>query len=110
MLWPARQALSAVTRGDGKSATGPHATPLRVLMPNERTSERRRTLELHEGLVQSLVVAKLMLELGDSERAVGGVTRALQLAKEVVHQSLEELREAGHSPEQLIRAAASADG
>lgn len=71
-------------------------------------SERLRTaLELHDGVVQTLAVAKLAQDLGRDEEARAAVEKALELAKEGVSKSLADLRDSGLSTHQLIRDSAA---
>ena len=52
---------------------------------------RRQALELNEGIVQGLAVAKMAMELGDAERAAETLERTLQAAKRVMtHLLLDE--------------------
>jgi CheY-like chemotaxis protein len=48
---------------------------------NER---RRQALQINEGIVQGLAVAKMALELGDPDRALDALERTLQAAKRVI--------------------------
>jgi CheY-like chemotaxis protein len=48
---------------------------------NER---RQQALQINEGIVQGLAVAKMALELGDPERALDALGRTLQAAKQVI--------------------------
>ena len=73
----------------------------------ERASERsradqQRTLELHDGVVQSLSVAHLALELDRREESRDALLEALESARAIVSKSLEELRRDGVPLDELI--------
>ena len=49
---------------------------------------RQQALEINEGIVQGIAVAKMALELGDSERALDTLDRTLGAAKRVINHLL----------------------
>ncbi|MBV8297273.1 MAG: response regulator [Acidimicrobiia bacterium] len=51
---------------------------------------RQQALEINEGIVQGIAVAKMALELGDSERALDTLDRTLGAAKRVINHLLLE--------------------
>ncbi len=69
-------------------------------------SRRRRVLELHDGVVQALIVAQLALDLDRPDASREGVLFALENARAIVSRAMAELREEGVTLEQLIRDAA----
>jgi len=66
-------------------------------------ARQRQALELHDSVVQGLVAAQLAHDLGRAGESHEALLEALERAKAVVTRSLEELRSAGFSTEQLIR-------
>jgi AmiR/NasT family two-component response regulator len=70
-------------------------------------ARQRQALELHDGVVQGLVAAQLAHDLGRAGESHEALLEALERAKAVVTRSLEELRSAGLTTEQLIRDTAS---
>jgi AmiR/NasT family two-component response regulator len=72
-------------------------------------ARQRQALELHDGVVQGLVAAQLAHDLGRSSESRDALVQALERAKSVVSRSLEELKRAGLTTEQLIRDAAARD-
>lgn len=69
-------------------------------------TRQRQVLELHDGVVQQLSVARLSLELGQQERTHEALVSALESARGLVTRSLVELRSEGISLGQLIKDAA----
>jgi AmiR/NasT family two-component response regulator len=67
---------------------------------------QRDALELHDGVVQSLTVAHLALQLDQKVVSREAVLTALSQAKSIVARVIEELKESGIPQEQLIRDAA----
>ncbi|MDQ3067005.1 MAG: hypothetical protein M3R12_07630 [Actinomycetota bacterium] len=73
----------------------------------ERTqAEQRRVLELHDGVVQSLSVAHLALELDRHGESRDALLAALENARVLVTKTLDELGEQGVPLHDLIRDAA----
>lgn len=66
-------------------------------------SRQRQTLELHDGVVQGLVTAQLAHDLGHADETRAALAETLERAKAIVSRSLEELKSAGLSTQQLIR-------
>ena len=66
-------------------------------------ARQRQALELHDGVVQGLVAAQLAHDLGRAGESHEALLEALERAKAVVTRSLEDLRGAGLTTEQLIR-------
>lgn len=66
-------------------------------------ARQREALELHDGVVQGLVAAQLAHDLGRAGESREALLAALDRAKAVVTRSLEDLRNAGFSTDQLIR-------
>ena len=64
-----------------------------LAMAEER---RQHALQINEGIVQGLAVAKMALELGDNERALDTLGRTLQAAKAVITHLLLDHGEAIH--------------
>ena len=64
---------------------------------------QRQALELHDGVVQSLASAQLAHDMGLDGPSSVALAKALDLAKDVVSHSLEELRRSGLTTAQLIR-------
>ena len=58
-------------------------------------ASRRRMLELHDGVVQGLVVGQLALEMNHTEQSREALLTALENARTLVGHSLEELRSEG---------------
>jgi AmiR/NasT family two-component response regulator len=69
-------------------------------------SRRRQVLELHDGVVQALTVAKLALDLDRPNDSRDGVLFALENARAIVSRAMDELMEEGVTLEQLMRDAA----
>ena len=75
----------------------------------ERTREQQRqALELHDGVVQSLSVAHLALELDRHDESREALLNALENTRAIVSRSLDELRREGVPLHDLIRDAAPA--
>jgi len=75
----------------------------------ERTkSKQRQVLELHDGVVQSLSVAHLALELDRAEESREALLEALENARAIVSRSLDELGRQGVPLNDLIRDSAPA--
>jgi two-component system, response regulator / RNA-binding antiterminator len=68
---------------------------------------QRQALDVHESVVQSLVVAKLAGDLGRGDESRTALQQGLEAAQDIVTRSLDELKRDGVSAEQLIRDAAS---
>jgi response regulator NasT len=80
-----------------------------VLREKERTkSKQRHVLELHDGVVQSLAVAHLALELDRTEESREALLEALENARTIVSRSLDELGRQGVPLNDLIRDSAPA--
>ena len=58
-------------------------------------ARQRQMLELHDGVVQELAVAELALDLNHSEKSREALVGALENARAIVGQSLEELQSQG---------------
>ena len=69
---------------------------------------QRQVLELHDGVVQGLSIAHLALELDRRDESREALLEALDNARGIVSQAIEELRDEGVPLEQLIRDAAPA--
>jgi AmiR/NasT family two-component response regulator len=67
---------------------------------------KRKALELHEEVVQGLVVAHLALELGRDDDARETILSTLEKARAMVTRELAELQAAGHPLDRLISDAA----
>jgi AmiR/NasT family two-component response regulator len=77
----------------------------------ERTkSKQRQVLELHDGVVQSLSVAHLALELDRAEESRDALLAALENARTIVSKSLDELGRQGVPLHELIRDSAPVPG
>ena len=75
-----------------------------VLRENERTkAQQRHVLELHDGVVQSLSVAHLALELDRTEESRDALIEALENARAIVSRTLDELGKQGVPLRDLIR-------
>lgn len=70
-------------------------------------TKKRQVLELHEEVVQGLVVAQLALDLGHEEELRTALASTLARARAMVTRELTELGAAGHPLEQLIGDVAS---
>ena len=80
-----------------------------VVREKERTkSKQRQVLELHDGVVQSLSVAHLALELDRTEESREALLEALESARTIVSRSLDELGRQGVPLNDLIRDSAPA--
>jgi CheY-like chemotaxis protein len=64
-----------------------------LAMAEER---RQHALQINEGIVQGLAVAKMALELGDQDRALDTLSRTLQAAKAVITHLLLDHADAIH--------------
>jgi AmiR/NasT family two-component response regulator len=71
---------------------------------------RRRMLELHDGVVQTLTMAELALDLGRVDESRDALVRALENARTSVSRSLSELRDEGFSLVELLRVVTPAGG
>jgi response regulator NasT len=69
-------------------------------------TQQRQVLELHDGVVQSLSVAHLALELDRREESRDALLEALENTRAIVSRSLEELGRQGVPLRDLIRDAA----
>jgi len=70
----------------------------------ERTrAQQRQVLELHDGVVQSLSVAHLALELDRHDESRAALLEALENARVIVSRSLDELGRQGVPLRELIR-------
>jgi diguanylate cyclase (GGDEF)-like protein len=65
-------------------------------------AQRRQMLDLHEGVVQGLAVAKLELELNQIEASREALLGAFEKARTIVSTSLEDLRGEGAPPAELL--------
>jgi signal transduction histidine kinase len=65
-------------------------------------ARKRQALELHEQVVQGLVVAQLALELGREDEALEAIVSTLERARAMVTRELTELQSAGHTLDRLI--------
>jgi response regulator NasT len=80
-----------------------------ILREAERVhAQQRQVLELHDGVVQSLTVAHLALELDRQDESRVALLEALERARAIVGRSLDELGEQGVPLRNLIRDAAPA--
>ena len=80
-----------------------------VVREKERTkSKQRQVLELHDGVVQSLSVAHLALELDRTEESREALLEALESARTIVSRSLDELGRQGVPLNDLVRDSAPA--
>jgi AmiR/NasT family two-component response regulator len=70
--------------------------------------KQRQVLELHDGVIQGLSVAKLGLELDRGDESREALLRALENARAIVSRTMEELQGEGVPLAQLIRDAAPA--
>jgi AmiR/NasT family two-component response regulator len=68
-----------------------------------RDAQQRQVLELHDGVVQSLSVAHLALELDRRDESKEALQNALENARAIVSRSLDELRRQGVPLQDLIR-------
>jgi response regulator NasT len=71
-------------------------------------SKQRQVLELHDGVVQSLSVAQLALELDRTEESREALLAALENARTIVSKSLQDLGREGVPLHELIRDSAPA--
>lgn len=88
---------------------------LRIAAAAEETRQaearKRQVLELHEEVVQGLVVAQLAYDLGHEDELRKALASTLERARAMVTRELAELQAAGHPLEELIGdAAPSRDG
>ena len=67
-----------------------------------REAQQRQVLELHDGVVQSLAVAQLALELDRRDDSREALHNALENARAIVSRSLDELRRQGVPLQDLI--------
>ena len=70
---------------------------------DRRDAQQRQVLELHDGVVQSLSVAHLALELDRRDESKEALQKALENARAIVSRSLDELRRQGVPLQDLIR-------
>jgi AmiR/NasT family two-component response regulator len=70
--------------------------------------KQRQVLELHDGVIQGLSVAKLGLELDRGDESREALLQALENARAIVSRTMEELQGEGVPLAQLIRDAAPA--
>ena len=70
---------------------------------------QRRALELHDGVVQNLASAQLAHDLGMEGQSTASLAKGLELAKDVVRRSLDDLRRSGLTTQQLIRDSSAPD-
>jgi AmiR/NasT family two-component response regulator len=70
-------------------------------------ARKNQALELHDGVVQGLVTARLAHELGHEDKAQEELRKTLDRAKAVVRRSLEELKDTGVDTGQMIRASST---
>ncbi len=68
-----------------------------------RDAQQRQVLELHDGVVQSLSVAQLALELDRRDESKEALQKALENARAIVSRTLAELRRQGVPLKDLIR-------
>jgi signal transduction histidine kinase len=64
--------------------------------------KRRQTLELHDDVVQGLVVAQLALDLGHEDELRVAVSSTLERARAIVARDLAELDAEGHALARVI--------
>lgn len=83
-----------------------HAETLRE--QERMQAQQRQVLELHDGVVQSLTVAQLALELDRREESRAALLEALENARAIVSRSLEELGRQGVPLRELVRDSAPA--
>ncbi len=80
-----------------------------ILREAERVrAQQLRVLELHDGVVQSLTVAHVALELNREDETRAALLEALESARAIVSRSLDELGQQGVPLRTLIRDAAPA--
>jgi len=80
-----------------------------TLREKERTqAQQRQVLELHDGVVQSLTVAHLALELDRHDETRAALLEALENARAIVSRSLDELERQGVPLRDLVRDSAPA--
>ena len=72
-------------------------------------ARKRQALELHEQVVQGLVVAQLALELGREDEAHAAIASTLERARAMVTRELTDLQRTGHALDGLISDAAPAE-
>ena len=78
-----------------------------TLRESERMrAQQRQVLELHDGVMQSLTVAQLALELDRRDESRDALLEALENTRAIVSRSLDELRRQGVPLHELIRDAA----
>lgn len=65
-------------------------------------ARRRQALELHDQVVQGLVVAQLAFELGHQDELREAIASTLERARAMVTRELTELQDAGHPLDRLI--------
>ena len=70
-------------------------------------ARRRQLLEIHDGVVQQLVIAQMALGLNRADQTRETLASALETARAVVSRSLEELRSEGVPLEALLKDAAT---
>lgn len=70
-------------------------------------ARRRQLLEIHDGVVQQLVIAQMALGLNRASQTRETLASALETARAVVSRSLEELRSEGVPLEALLKDAAT---
>jgi AmiR/NasT family two-component response regulator len=70
-------------------------------------ARRRQLLEIHDGVVQQLVIAQMALGLNRPDQTRESLASALETARAVVSRSLEELRSEGVPLEALLKDAAT---
>jgi two-component system, response regulator / RNA-binding antiterminator len=70
-------------------------------------ARKRQVLELHEEVVQGLVVAQLAFDLGHEDELRKALASTLAQARAMVTRELTDLQEAGHPLDELIGDAAS---
>lgn len=70
-------------------------------------ARRRQLLEIHDGVVQQLVIAQMALGLNRANQTRETLASALETARAVVSRSLEELRSEGVPLEALLKDAAT---
>jgi response regulator NasT len=80
-----------------------------TLRESERTwAQQRQVLELHDGVMQSLTVAHLALELDRRDESKAALLEALENTRAIVSKSLDELRRQGVPLHDLVRDSAPA--
>jgi len=81
-----------------------------MLTDTERRRRQQEAIELNDAIVQGLSVARLALELNETDRAGEAIDRTLAAARRIVTKLLEDLGDEAWpvAPGDLVRAKAAA--